>query len=54
MNFNDSDTLNVGGRHLCKIIVDVGDQNGSTRHQHLLIVTKTFRVKHQAKEKLLS
>jgi len=28
--------------------MDIGDQNGQDRHQHLLIVTNTFRPWHQS------
>jgi len=27
--------LNVGAGNLCKMIVDVGNQNGQNRHQHI-------------------
>ena len=31
---------------LIKKILDVGDQNGQNRHQHLIVVTNTFRLQH--------
>ena len=32
--------LKVGARRSCKRVVDVGDQSGQNRHQHLPVVTK--------------
>ena len=38
--------FNVGARGQCQKIVDVGDQNGKIRHQHLKVVINTFLLQH--------
>ena len=36
----------VSARRLFKKIVDVGDPNGQTRHQHRTVVTNQIRLQH--------
>ena len=38
--------LNVGVRLFCKKIMNVDDQNGQKRHQHIIFVTVTFCLQH--------
>ena len=38
--------LNVGVRRFCNKIMNVGDQNGQKRHQHLIFDTITFCLQH--------
>ena len=39
--------LNVGVQRYCNTIVDAGDQNDQNCHQHLIVVTNTFRLQHR-------
>ena len=40
-------------RRLWKNIVDIGDRNGQNRHQHLKVVTNTFRLRQPSVTMLL-
>ena len=45
-NFDFSDIFWILVPDDNKKIVDVGDQKGQNRHQHLIVVTNTFRLQH--------
>ena len=44
-NFDDGDIFGMLDANVIKV-VDVGDQNGQNRHQHLIVVTNTIRLEH--------
>ena len=41
--------FNVGAQRWCLKIEDVGDENSQNRHQHLKVVSNTFRLQHQSR-----